>query len=195
MGSTRYAKAMLSVILGGARSGKSELAELQACEFERSLGQDLAQMRKGFDLVPKVTYLATGKVTDGEMAVRIDAHRRRRPQRWETLEITGVSELISSVFRTEGVILIDSLGSWLAGLESYNLDYADIGRALRLRKGHSVVVSEEVGLGVHPSYQSGMAFRDALGDLNRYIAGLADQVWFVVAGIPMKIGGLDSKSS
>ena len=181
---------MLSFILGGARSGKSELGELQAAKLEQDL-REVASIRPNAEHVrPQVTYVATGTVTDGEMAVRIDQHRRRRPERWKTLEVKGLDEMVGAVFQSDGVILLDSLGTWLAGFEKFEVDFSDLGRALRLRRGHAVVISEEVGLGVHPSYQSGRAFRDCLGDLNRYVAGLADQVWFVVAGIPVLIGGL-----
>ncbi len=178
---------MLSLVLGGARSGKSALAEQQAGLLAAAAA---GQPAGGGTLTgpDPVTYLATAQVTDGEMAIRVDAHRRRRPPTWKTVEIAPAGDLGSALMEVEGVALVDSLGAWVAGFERFAFEADRLPKALRLRKGSTVVVSEEVGLGVHPSTESGRLFRDALGNLNRMVAAIADEVWLVVAGIPTRLG-------
>jgi adenosylcobinamide kinase / adenosylcobinamide-phosphate guanylyltransferase len=154
---------VITLVLGGARSGKSELAERLV---ERS-GQ-------------AVTYVATGVATDDDMAARIAAHRTRRPQRWQTVE--AGRDLASIVAELEGSVLVDSLGTWLARLDRFEDDFVGLADALAARPGDTVVVSDEVGLGVHPSSEVGRQFRDALGQLNRTVANASDEVLLVVAG-------------
>jgi adenosylcobinamide kinase/adenosylcobinamide-phosphate guanylyltransferase len=154
---------VITLVLGGARSGKSELAERLV---ERS-GQ-------------AVTYVATGVATDGEMAARIAIHRSRRPQDWRTIEVGN--DLASAVAELPGSVLVDSLGTWLARLDEFEDDFVRLASALAARPGDTVVVSDEVGLGVHPSSEVGRQFRDALGQLNRTVAHAADEVLLVVAG-------------
>jgi adenosyl cobinamide kinase/adenosyl cobinamide phosphate guanylyltransferase len=154
---------MITLVLGGARSGKSELAERLV---ERS-GQS-------------VTYVATGVATDGDMAARIAAHRARRPTTWQTVE--AGQDLTSVVSELGGSVLVDSLGTWLARLDGFENNFVRLAEALAARPGDTVVVSDEVGLGVHPSSEVGRQFRDALGQLNRTVANAADEVLLVVAG-------------
>ena len=82
----------------------------------------------------------------------------------------------------EGPVLVDSLGAWVARCEDGSADTAAVCDALRRRNGPTVVVSEEVGLGVHPSTEAGRRFRDALGLVNAAVADVAGDVWLVVAG-------------
>jgi adenosyl cobinamide kinase/adenosyl cobinamide phosphate guanylyltransferase len=154
---------VITLVLGGARSGKSELAERLV---ERS-GQ-------------VVTYVATGLATDDEMAARIAAHRVRRPLAWGTVEVG--KDLATAVAELSGSVLVDSLGTWLARLEGFEDDFVRLAATLAARPGDTVVVSDEVGLGVHPSSEVGRQFRDALGQLNRTVANAADEVLLVVAG-------------
>ena len=158
-----YGAAVIVLVLGGARSGKSELAERWVQRFE-----------------PPVTYLATGWSDDDAMAARIEAHRARRPASWSTLEVgAGLAGALRSV---RGAVLVDALGTWLARHHDFEVDAADLCRALRERDGDTVVVSDEVGLSVHPETPVGVAFRDALGSLNRAVADVADRAVLVVAG-------------
>jgi adenosyl cobinamide kinase/adenosyl cobinamide phosphate guanylyltransferase len=159
---------MITLVLGGARSGKSELAERLV---ERS-GQ-------------AVTYVATGVATDGDMAERIAAHRSRRPQTWKTVE--AGKDLAAVVAELAGSIVVDSLGTWLARLDRFEDDFVGLASSLAARPGDTVVVSDEVGLGVHPSSEVGRHFRDALGQLNRTVANAADEVLLVVAGRVIKL--------
>jgi adenosylcobinamide kinase / adenosylcobinamide-phosphate guanylyltransferase len=154
----------VTLVLGGARSGKSAVAE-----------ELLARQS------PPVTYVATGRATDDDMAARIAAHRDRRPSAWATVEATGPA--LPAVLRDlEGAVLLDALGTWLASDEHLDVDGAALCAALVERPGATVVVSDEVGLGVHPASEVGRRFRDALGTLNQQVAGVADDVFLVVAG-------------
>jgi len=154
---------VITLVLGGARSGKSEVGEQLAA-------------RAG----DPVTYVATGTATDADMALRIARHRERRPAHWETVEVGG--DLPGALRSLRGTVLVDALGTWVAGLDAFEADREALCRALVQRSGHSVVVSDEVGLGVHPSSPVGRAFRDALGEVNRAVASTADEVLLVVAG-------------
>jgi adenosylcobinamide kinase / adenosylcobinamide-phosphate guanylyltransferase len=168
-------------VLGGARSGKSEVAERLADGAGRPL-----------------TYLATGGsgAGDPEWSARIEAHRERRGQQWATVEVEPGSDLAVVLMDLLGVVLVDSLGAWLAGVEGFGLESSE-GRGLaicdsldvRRRSGRAtVVVSDEVGLGVHPSTAVGRGFRDGLGILNQQVASMADDVLFVIAGRTLALG-------
>ena len=156
---------MIALLLGGARSGKSEAAE-------RMAGR----------LGGEVTFLATGVAVDEDMAERIAAHRRRRPPSWATVEVADGEGLVPVLASVEGPVLLDALGSWLARQPRFRADADELCLALRSRRGDTVVVSEEVGLGVHPATDAGRRFRDALGVLNQGVAAVADEVLLVMAG-------------
>ena len=157
---------MITLVLGGARSGKSRVAEALAAQSP----------------VP-VSYVATTRVepADPDLVERIAAHRARRPESWGTVEVTPAQ--LSTVLRTTaGTVLVDSLGAWVAGAPDFAVDGAGLCDALRSRAGNSVVVSDEVGMSVHPSSELGRRFRDVLGQLNQAVAATADEVLLVVAG-------------
>jgi adenosylcobinamide kinase/adenosylcobinamide-phosphate guanylyltransferase len=114
------------------------------------------------------------------LAARVRAHQARRPSWWQTAE---VGEDLPAVIRAlEGTLLVDSLGAWVAALPAFAANGAGLCAALLDRPGDAVVVSDEVGLGVHPSTDVGRRFRDALGDINQAVAAIADEVMLVVAG-------------
>jgi adenosylcobinamide kinase/adenosylcobinamide-phosphate guanylyltransferase len=161
----------LVLLLGGARSGKSEMAEAMAAAESARLGAG-------------VTYVAGSAVgrDDPDWSSRIEEHRRRRPPEWDTIE--SFDDLASVLGREElrgRVLLVDSLGSWLAGRDGFAWEM-DLIDALCGRSLPTFVVSEEVGMGVHPSSAVGRAFRDALGRLNTDVAWVADAAYLVVAG-------------
>lgn len=156
---------MIVLVLGGARSGKSAVAERLADEL--SAGE-------------AVTYLATGSAVDDDMAARIAEHQARRPPEWHTVE--AGPDLAEALAGASGTVLVDALGTWLAATPEMDRDAGALCGALTGRDGHTVVVSEEVGLGVHPSSEAGRRFRDRLGDLNQDMAAVADRVLFVIAG-------------
>ncbi len=155
---------MITLVLGGARSGKSLVAERLAARCP-----------------PPVTYVATLIVADDtELGQRVAAHRARRPADWSSLEVaTGLPDALRQL---AGTALVDSLGAWLAGHDGHAVDTDGLCTALLTRTGDTVLVSDEVGLGVHPSSEVGRHFRDALGSLNQAVAAVADQVLLVVAG-------------
>ena len=152
-------------MLGGARSGKSGVAEALAA---RSGGP--------------VTYLATAAVdpADVDHVARVAAHQARRDRTWATIEADA--DLPAVLRATVGTVLVDSLGTWVTAHADLTPDAAALCDALRDRDGDTVVVSEEVGLGVHPSSELGRRFRDALGAVNLAVADVADAVLLVVAG-------------
>lgn len=157
---------MITLILGGARSGKSAVAE---------------------SLVDgDVVYLATATVTDRDFAERVERHRARRPTTWSTVE-SGPD--LAGALRSCGdrPVLIDSLGTWLAGVEGFAADVEELAMVLRERTAPTVVVSEEVGLGVHPETEVGRRWRDAVGEANQVVAAVADDVLLVVAGRVLRL--------
>jgi adenosylcobinamide kinase/adenosylcobinamide-phosphate guanylyltransferase len=165
---------MITLVLGGARSGKSALAE--------RLCADLAQ---------PVTYLATGAPPgdgDADFDARIEAHRSRRPRSWTTVEVAPGPDLAAALATASGTVLLDALGTWTARHPDFAVDGDELAAALADRDGDTVVVSEEVGLGVHPSTEAGRRFRDALGTLNQQVAAVAGDVLLVVAGRVLPLG-------
>ncbi|HUQ63601.1 MAG TPA: bifunctional adenosylcobinamide kinase/adenosylcobinamide-phosphate guanylyltransferase [Acidimicrobiales bacterium] len=158
---------MIILVLGGARSGKSVVAERQASEFA---GDGV-----------KVTYVATAVAGgDVDLDSRIAEHRARRPEWWATVEASA--DLAGALRQVEGVALVDGLGPWLGALAGRAADTDALCAALTERSGDTVVVSDEVGMGVHPSTEAGRRFRDALGLVNQAVAARADRVLLVVAG-------------
>jgi adenosylcobinamide kinase/adenosylcobinamide-phosphate guanylyltransferase len=159
-------------VLGGARSGKSEVAETIAA-----------------DLGDVVTYVATGappdETVDADWAARVELHRSRRPTAWTTVE--AAADLPGVVARLHGVVVVDSIGTWVASAPDFEVDAIGFVGALGGRDGDTVVVSEEVGLGVHPETPAGRAFRDALGSVNRTVSAVADEAWLVVAGRRLRL--------
>lgn len=159
----------VTLVLGGTRSGKSAVAERLAAE--------IAAASAG-----AVTYVATASVRDEEMAARVAAHQARRPAGWATVELHEPAQLPAVLRRVGGVVLLDSLGTWVASTHEMAVDAGALTAALQARSGPTVVVSEEVGLAVHPPTAAGRAFTDALGSLNQAVAGVAARALLVVAG-------------
>jgi len=168
-------------ITGGARSGKSQFA------------QAIAQNITG----PKA-YLATGQALDDEMAIRIRRHRENRPQDWQTLEeplrIAKVIEENGSRF---SLILLDCATLWISNLmmagwsEEKILEEAD--RLLRVGRETEcslILVGNEVGMGIVPDNPSARSFRDLSGLIQQKIAGEADEVYFMVSGLPQRLKGI-----
>ena len=151
----------LVLYLGGARSGKSRLA------VERASVSGAP-----------VTFIATGEPGDEEMAARIELHRRERPPGWTTIEEPrDLTAALASVPSGE-TALVDCLTIWVAngGGDGSALD------AATARDGLTIVVSNEVGLGVVPVNALAREYRDTLGRVNAAWAAAADEAWFVVAG-------------
>jgi adenosylcobinamide kinase/adenosylcobinamide-phosphate guanylyltransferase len=177
------AQGTLTLVLGGTRSGKSEVAERLVAEHAGPDGT--------------VTYVATGAFPTGTgdplWDARVQAHRHRRPTRWETMELGPGRDLGAATATLAGSVLIDSLGAWVAGLDGFRIDHDSLCTDLRGRVDAdgdlTVVVSEEVGLGVHPATSVGVAFADAVGLANQRLAAVCDEVLLVVAGRVLALGG------
>lgn len=173
-----------TLLLGGSRSGKSAEAELRlaACA--------------------DVTYVATGGARDGdrEWAARVEAHRRRRPARWRTVETTDVAGALEAA---DGAVLVDGIGTWLAAAMDETGAWDDPAAAVprvlprldalvaawRGTAARVVAVSDEVGLSLVPGTASGRAFRDALGLLNQRLAAESEETALVVAGCVTGLAG------
>jgi adenosyl cobinamide kinase/adenosyl cobinamide phosphate guanylyltransferase len=165
---------VLVLVLGGARSGKSAAAE-----------------RIALTLPQPVTYVATltSDGADADVDRRIAAHRARRPTSWRTVDASR--DLAAQLSSLSGTVLLDSLGPWIA-LNSPADECTDaLTAALGERAGDTVVVSDEVGLSVHPTTAAGLAFRDCVGGINQALATVADHVLFVVAGRVLQTTALD----
>jgi len=181
-------KGRFILILGGARSGKSRLAE----EMAARLGD-------------KVIYIATAAVMDEEMAERVQKHRLRRPEQWETVEETkAITELINRRAEAGITFLVDCITIWLtnlllnqnfpepvvSGIGKEAVILGEVERLAMLARetpAHVIAVSNEVGLGLVPEYPLGRAFRDLAGQANQILAHYADAVYFTVAGLPLQI--------
>jgi adenosylcobinamide kinase / adenosylcobinamide-phosphate guanylyltransferase len=186
-------------LLGGARSGKSEYAE----QFANSLSG-------------KVAYLATAVITDEEMEKRVMQHRKRRPSSWHTFEMESeiidlslMNGIIEKINASDcEVLLIDCITNLLFRLAyKYNVEnlelinnklekkieneigsfFNNFTNLLKSSSFDSIIVSNEVGLGIVPSYPFGRIFRDLMGVINKKIAASADEVYFFVAGLKQKL--------
>ena len=164
---------MITLVLGGTRSGKSEVAERLAGAGGRP-----------------ITYVATAHVDphDADHVDRIARHRDRRPAHWSTVECPEPAALPDVLRRTAGVVLVDSLGTWLTGHHDLRPEPAPLLDALAARADDTVVVSEEVGLAPHAPTEVGRAFADQLGLLNQQVAAVAGRAVLVVAGRLLELG-------
>jgi adenosylcobinamide kinase/adenosylcobinamide-phosphate guanylyltransferase len=164
--------ARLTLVLGGARSGKSRHAE------------DLITA-----LPPPWTYVATAQPLDDEMAARIAEHRSRRDPLWRAVE--APREVAGAIDTADGAVLVDCLTLWLSNLmlsgADIDVETQRLEQAL-IHTSHPVVlVANEVGLGIVPDNALARRFRDAAGRLNQVMAARADRVVLMVAGIPMQV--------
>jgi len=174
----------LTLILGGARSGKSDYAEKLAA----TMGQH-------------ILYIATAEAKDEEMVARIEAHRLARPAEWQTLETPrNVGIALATIVDHPDALLLDCLTLLVSNiaLAMESELQATIEAAVQIEieaiiatrtqlNVPLIIVSNEVGLGLVPSYPLGRVYRDVLGRANQNLAALADRVLFMVAGLPMTV--------
>jgi len=186
-------------ILGGARSGKSTYAE----ELAKSLSN-------------KVAYIATAEIIDEEMQKRVNQHRLRRLQSWKTFEINegnpnikNFEEILNAIVSDKlEIVLIDCITILLFRLiYKYEIDKMQIinnelenevenevkiffEKFIKLIKTKNlkfIIVSNEVGMGIVPSYPLGRIFRDLMGEINKKISEASDEVYFLIAGLAQKL--------
>lgn len=178
----------MTLILGGARSGKSTYA------------QELASKRGG-----QIAFVATAEGLDGEMASRIARHRTARPPDWRTYEIPhGIGRAYQEKLILGDTILLDCITllvtnllmlgdidqdepdeEMASGIVQKEMDALIAG--IRAGDAHWVIVTNEVGLGLVPPYPLGRLYRDLLGKANQQLAAVADEVYWMVAGIPVPV--------
>jgi len=168
----------LYFITGGSRSGKSAFAETLA---NRMAGQR--------------AYLATAQALDAEMVARIEKHRKDRGASWETYEEPlAVAELLRKLSSRYDIVLLDCLTLWLSnvmahtdGDDTVTSRSDELVLAMKSFGGSLIVVSNEVGLGIVPDNPLARKYRDCAGLLNQKVALAADEVYFTVSGIPMRM--------
>jgi adenosylcobinamide kinase / adenosylcobinamide-phosphate guanylyltransferase len=169
----------VTLLIGGARSGKSSLAV------------DIGHRHEAAGIA--VTYIATAPVVDDDMSRRIDRHRAERPAGWATIEeeidLIGALEQVSS-----GLAIIDCLTLWTSNMMWADHDddtiddaAARIAQAAAGRGEPTVVITNEVGLGIHPESELGRRYRDVLGRVNQVWATTADTALLLVAGRAVKL--------
>jgi adenosylcobinamide kinase/adenosylcobinamide-phosphate guanylyltransferase len=170
----------VTLVLGGARSGKSRYAQTLAARFS------------------PVAFVATALPSDEEMRRKIERHRSDRPKEWRTIE---EPLHLDTVLTDQGVhyriVLVDCLTLYAANLleaEGWNLTAVEarlegLYSALRSAPCSVALVSNEVGSGVVPSFPSGCQYRDLLGEINQRVASVADNVLLMVAGLPLALKG------
>ncbi len=171
----------ITLILGGARSGKSAFAE---------------QLARDSSL--PVTYIATAQVYDQEFGNRVSHHRNRRPSDWHTVEVPHqLANTLRKQASVEHCLIVDCLTLWLAqcicpecapaeGVD-WQKERADFLDTLTDLPGEIILVSNEVGMGIVPLGEINRQFQDEQGRLNQAVANVADQVFFVAAGLPLKL--------
>ncbi len=165
---------VIMLVLGGARSGKSRHAEQLVARSVAARHVRRHGCRRRGGRRPSRRGCA--------------AHRARRDPAWTTIE--AGADLAAALRTVAGSVLVDSLGTWVAAHDDFAVDVDELCKALCARDGDTVVVSEEVGLGVHPSSAVGQRFRDVLGEVNAAVADIADDVLLVIAGrvLPLERG-------
>ena len=159
-------------LLGGARSGKSALAVRLASTWNGP-----------------VVFVATAEARDGEMAERIERHRRARPREWRTVEEPIALAAAIDACPADAFLVVDCISFWLANVLGAGWGEEEIEAAAEGAAGHAaarrsptVLVSNEVGLGIVPATPLGRTYRDALGRVNTTFAAAADTTYFVAAG-------------
>ncbi len=157
------------IFLGGARSGKSQMAELA--------------IAKGH---PAICYLATAprawSEADPDFAARVRQHQERRGSNWHSVELAAPGDLYGFIERAELPTLVDSVGGWIAGDPNFLPDLERLQAAIRDCQVPLSFVAEEVGLSVHPVSDAGRRYVELLGRTNQAIAGCVDRAFLVVAG-------------
>ncbi|MBI5633468.1 MAG: bifunctional adenosylcobinamide kinase/adenosylcobinamide-phosphate guanylyltransferase [Nitrospirae bacterium] len=166
----------ITFVIGGARSGKSSFA-----------------LNRASELPGKKVYIATAQAFDEEMKERITKHKEERNSDWDTIEESmNLAEVLRTASSTHDVVLIDCLTLWLSNLLLADKDLEKemqffISSLITHHASRVFVVSNEVGMGIVPDNELARRFRDISGRLNQQMASVADEVYLVAAGIPVRI--------
>lgn len=202
MKKARRERSKLIFVLGGAASGKSQLA------LDLAKGLAPAQtvpvpVRRGLtpradagkSVSPRLAFVATGQALDQEMKVRIERHQATRSRDWETAEVpVDIAEWLVENSHNYQVIVIDCLTLWLSNVRGKRQDNLAVSNAtanllqtIRATPARVVVVSNELGLGLVPATKAVRAFRDLAGRVNQQVAAEADEVYMAVSGLPLRL--------
>jgi adenosyl cobinamide kinase/adenosyl cobinamide phosphate guanylyltransferase len=160
---------MIALVIGGTRSGKSQIGEQLAARLAARVGGAVTVIVPG-----------AGAEADPDLAARIAMHCAHRPATWPTIECGD--HLPEALEQTSGIALVDSLGTWITHAADFAVPTSQLVAKLRGRRASTVLVAEEVGLAVHPPTLLGRRFADTLGELNTAVAAVADHVILAVAG-------------
>jgi adenosylcobinamide kinase/adenosylcobinamide-phosphate guanylyltransferase len=183
-------KGRIVFVIGGARSGKSSFA----LNLANNCAPAKERVREGNEIspTPKKAYIATAQALDDEMKERIEKHKKERSSDWIIFEEpVNIAALVKDIQDKYDIILFDCLTLWLSNLMLNNLDLEkeiDLFHC-SLSAVHCplFIVSNEVGMGIVPENELSRRFRDLSGYLNQKVAGIADEVYLMTAGIPIKI--------
>jgi len=168
----------ITFVVGGARSGKSSYALTEAKKYGK-----------------RVAFVATAAAGDDEMRTRIRMHKKVRPLHWKTFEETkNLNSTLQSLGGRFDSVLIDCLSLWVSNLllegksaAAIKKEMRRVLKTLRAASYRSLLVSNEVGLGIVPDNALGRQFRDIAGAVNQLAAQKADEVFFMISGVPLKI--------
>ncbi|MEK6727342.1 MAG: bifunctional adenosylcobinamide kinase/adenosylcobinamide-phosphate guanylyltransferase [Candidatus Omnitrophota bacterium] len=174
----------ITLILGGARSGKSRFALKLAQKSASSL-----------------LFIATAAPSDNEMRKRIKLHRKNRPSRWKTIEEpVKLSFLVKRISKKTDLIIIDCMTIFISNLllkgrSDYSIqsEVNSVLRTIRNSNFNTLIVSNEVGMGIVPDNPLARRFRDLAGKINQSIAAASDEVYLIVSGLPLKLKGADNE--
>jgi adenosylcobinamide kinase / adenosylcobinamide-phosphate guanylyltransferase len=202
MKKARRERSKLIFVLGGAASGKSQLAldlargqaPTQSVPVPVRMGQTpCADAGKGVS--HRFAFVATGQALDREMKVRIERHQATRSSEWETAEVpTELAEWFIENGHSYQSIVLDCLTLWLSNMKGRRLRDVAVSEAtarlllaIRAAKTSVVIVSNELGLGLVPATKAVRAFRDLAGRVNQQVAAEADEVYLAVSGLPLRL--------
>jgi len=178
----------LIFVTGGAKSGKSKFAEDMLLKLNNGKQKNI--------------YLATSLVFDEEMKEKVRLHKKRRKDEWFTVEAyknfeNELSNFFENNDKIKNNMLVDCLTNMITNIifENQNIDWDNFEKKLYIQKllnvadqfENAIIVSNELGMGLVPSYPLGRYFREIAGKMNQIVAETADEVYLVVSGIPMKI--------
>jgi adenosylcobinamide kinase/adenosylcobinamide-phosphate guanylyltransferase len=170
----------VTLVLGGVRSGKSRYAQQLAGQSRH------------------VVFVATAKISDEEMRAKIERHREDRPKEWLTVEEPlNLPAVLAKHEHESDVVLVDCLTVYTANLleaegedrDAFERNVQTLCDALQVVNCRVIMVSNEVGSGVHPVSSLGRRYRDLLGEMNQRVASIADDVVLMVAGLPLALKG------
>lgn len=198
----RQKESWLILVLGGAASGKSQmalnlargLAPPQAVPVPVRRGQ-APRADAGKGVSPRFAFVATGQALDQEMKVRIERHQAARSTDWETAEVpVDLAEWFAENSHNYQVIVLDCLTLWLSNVTGKRQDNLAVSKAtakllqtIRATRARVVVVSNELGLGLVPATKTVRAFRDLAGRVNQQVAAEADEVYLAISGLPLRL--------